>query len=353
MIKSLEVRSFRCFKFLALENLKQINIIVGDNGSGKTALCEALFLPGGVGPEIYFRTRSWRGGVETQFSADRENYESLWRELFYSLDQQQTVVIRFSDSESRERKLRVYYGDRQTELAISLATASTSAAFESATIRPVTFEWTTETGNVFPLTPEFTADGLRLPKMSESYPLIFMSATAVFNAADNAKRFSALSKRQREKTVVDSVRRIFPTVQDLSVEVVGMNPVIHATVKGLPEKLPIGSLSAGLSKYVGILLAVASVPGGVVIIDEIENGFYYTKFASVWDGITHSCEENNTQLFVTTHSMEFLRAALPSVSQKLGSFELLRTEKPDGFCTVKQFSGKEFEAGLVQGIEFR
>ena len=38
MIKSLKIENFRCFQKLALEDLGPVNIIVGQNGSGKTSL---------------------------------------------------------------------------------------------------------------------------------------------------------------------------------------------------------------------------------------------------------------------------------------------------------------------------
>src|SRR5437763_2995480 len=117
MIQSLEISNYRGFKNLRLKNLSRVNIIVGDNGSGKTALLESLFLAGGLGPELYLRTRAWRGaGERVQVGLDRDQYEGLWKEIFYGLDQNEPVNIRFVDSESGERQLRIYYDVSQTTL---------------------------------------------------------------------------------------------------------------------------------------------------------------------------------------------------------------------------------------------
>jgi AAA15 family ATPase/GTPase len=50
MIDRLSVQNFRCFENLELQNLSQINVMVGDNASGKTALLESLWLAGGGNP---------------------------------------------------------------------------------------------------------------------------------------------------------------------------------------------------------------------------------------------------------------------------------------------------------------
>ena len=42
MLKKIVLNNFRCFKKFQISGLKQLNIIVGDNNSGKTAFLEAV-----------------------------------------------------------------------------------------------------------------------------------------------------------------------------------------------------------------------------------------------------------------------------------------------------------------------
>jgi hypothetical protein len=44
MIKTLEIKNFRCFESVSLSDLTRVNVITGSNASGKSALLEALFL---------------------------------------------------------------------------------------------------------------------------------------------------------------------------------------------------------------------------------------------------------------------------------------------------------------------
>jgi AAA ATPase domain len=44
MVTSVEIRNFRGFEEIAVSDLASINIIVGDNASGKTAFLESIYL---------------------------------------------------------------------------------------------------------------------------------------------------------------------------------------------------------------------------------------------------------------------------------------------------------------------
>ncbi len=42
LLNSLEIKGYRCFEHLTIEKLGRVNLIVGKNNVGKTALLEAL-----------------------------------------------------------------------------------------------------------------------------------------------------------------------------------------------------------------------------------------------------------------------------------------------------------------------
>src|SRR5262245_52823116 len=94
MIHSFVIRNFRSFNDQEVEDCRRVNIIVGDNGSGKTALLEALFLAAGVSPELVIRTRSWRGYESGGMSGTHEDlHEALWGDLFHKLRSNQPALV--------------------------------------------------------------------------------------------------------------------------------------------------------------------------------------------------------------------------------------------------------------------
>src|ERR1700733_8949389 len=72
MVDSFTIKNFRSFDDISVKGCGNINLIVGENGSGKTALLEALFLAAGISPDIIFRTRSWRGQEASQVVGTRK-----------------------------------------------------------------------------------------------------------------------------------------------------------------------------------------------------------------------------------------------------------------------------------------
>ena len=142
----------------------------------------------------------------------------------------------------------------------------------------------------------------------------------VFQAKENAKRFSNLSKQNREEEVIKWVRELFPQVRNLTIETIGGQPVLYALMDSLPEKIPVSVLSGGINKYLAILLAICVNDEGAVLIDDFENGFYYQNYKDIARSLITACEVHKVQLFASSHSYEFLQAILPAVSEKEDSF---------------------------------
>jgi AAA15 family ATPase/GTPase len=128
MIDSLEISGFKCFKHIQLKDLSRINFIVGDNGTGKTALLEALFMASGNSASTYLVTRIMRGIMGLGMIQTRESFASVFRSIFHNMDAEAGAVVRFVDSERGERELRIgFEKDSQTEIFIP-----EKASYESA-----------------------------------------------------------------------------------------------------------------------------------------------------------------------------------------------------------------------------
>ena len=354
MIETLAIKNFRCFANVSLSSLRRINIIVGKSASGKTAFLESIFVAAGASPELPIRVRAWRGLPMATISDQKTVYEALWKDLFYQCDQTREISVALKGSKLHTRTLTIGYKDSGELLPLEVRTESRQAEL----FRPITFSWTDGSGNPLSLQPEVKGTGLvaRLVVQGQNFasiPLAFYSSAHIPSPEENAQYFSDLSVRHEEEPIVEFISKEFPFIQSLGVESFARTPTIYASVRGLQEKQPINMVSTGITKILSILLGMANQGGGIILIDEMENGIYWDRLSSIWGALLTFARRYDIQLFATTHSMECLEAAAQVAKDHDKEFALMRIERDNGESVVRQFTGKAFRSAIGQGGEIR
>lgn len=349
MIRELEITNFRCFRDIKLDNVRRFSVITGPNGSGKTALLEALFIAGGHTAEIYLRTSAWRWREEIPIPTSPSQLVPLVEDYFYQFDLESAVRVWFKDNVAGEREIRLVAAP-QDLLSLSPPTSSEAISERGRTLK---FFWKSPQGQIEAPVESTAAGLLRVKQPEDAYYMNFLNTATIGSAKQNADRYSSLSSKNQEGPIVDAVRRIFPQVKDLTVLSSESGTAIHATVRGVNRKIPLGLLSAGINKFVVILAAIASAPRGAVLIDEVENGWYHEQLTEMWRAIADCAINNNTQVFLTTHSKEFLQAIVPVVGDNDKDYCLLQTRKTNGECSIQPFSGKQFAGAVLSGVDIR
>ena len=71
--------------------------------------------------------------------------------------------------------------------------------------------------------------------------------------------------------------------------------------------LPLNLMGEGIQRLLSIISSIASNAGGIVLIDELDNGLHYSALRVLWKGILQAAREYNVQIVATTHSAEALR----------------------------------------------
>ena len=120
--------------------------------------------------------------------------------------------------------------------------------------------------------------------------------------------FSELAQRKVESHVVKAAGQVDRRVTELKVLKLGEAPMLHVDIGG-KELLPLALMGDGFERLIGILTVIFATRGGVVLIDEIENGLHYTAQRELWRAIRDATQEAGVQVFATTHSYECIRIA--------------------------------------------
>lgn len=352
VIQELELKNFRGFREVKVTDLRRINVIVGANGSGKTALLEAIWLCAGNSPQMNFPIRIWRGLDAIPAELGRSGAEEFFGDLFFNYETRVPVEIAFRDSRSGSRSLRVYF-DKEPIITTSIEKASEPSGEPNWTIEVIKFQWSKD-GKVVHTSPVNISGGkIQMSQFPDLYLAAFLAGAGA-PAEENAKRYSRLQSQGKHVKLIEALRGVFPMVQSLVVDATGGQLKLAAGLAGLTHTVPLAFISAGINRYLSILLAMATIENGVVLVDEIENGMYFKTLTNLFRTICHYDESERTeQLFITTHSMECMKAMLPTITEDPEDFSLLRMDRHDNESSIEHFSGERIQAALEDDIEFR
>jgi hypothetical protein len=347
MINEIRIKNFRTIKDASISGCRRINLVVGDNGSGKTALLEALFLAMGKSPEVALRLRNWRG-LESTFSGSPQIVsDAIWRDYFLDYDTDKQVRIELDGSHAIARHLFISYKSSSIELPLS-SPRDEDYQFPKQVVFEYIYPGLTQSYSV---EPRLTDGNIAFPPPPFDAPteVYFFAANRTYSSGEAASRLSVLSRAFRSTEIVDIFRSVFPSVIDLSVEVIAGQPAVFAQIDGRREKVPLPSASGAMNKVASVLLAIPQQRGCVFLIDEIENGIYYDRLPAVWRSILHFCKLYDGQVFATTHSAECLRAAALVAEESPEEFAVIHTG-PNG---PRKFEGKKLIDAMNFDIEIR
>jgi hypothetical protein len=328
-----------------------MNVVVGDNGSGKTALLEALFLAVGTNPETAVRFRSWRGADSPAATGTaQEIIDGLFLDLFHNMSKDVVSSVSLNENTSDPRLLRIYYEEEEpTVVPLSEGRNDGYSGYN-----PVTLEWRDSRGQISKLTPRIGRSGLVIPPFPQlSRDPTFLTARAVFPTSQNARWFSDFSKLGQEKKFISALQAQFNNIESISVEVDLGSPVLFVKMPWHDRKMPIYMASDGLNKLMTLLIHIAHSRGASMFVDEIENGFHYTRHQRLWEHLFSFAEEYETQLFMATHSWEYLEAGSPLMEKFPDDFTLLQVVQDKGVSDIVVVPGRNAGSAIAAGLEVR
>lgn len=354
MFKQVTIERLRAIKYLKIEDFRQVNLLVGKNNCGKTTLLEALFLLiGASNPELPLRINTYRGLNIVN--------ESSWRVIFNNLDVDSHIRISGQLENPREKRKLTIKPNRKS--ALSFESNKTTEMIDirdsysglSPTIDGLILEYsfTKNKGKSKKIKTKIvsTDSGIEF-KMEKSYkePLmgVFLNPKTISSIDE---RFSSIQIKKRTERVVKVLRHIEPSLYDLSL---GSNKIIYCDI-GLDRLVPVNVLGDGIFRLLSIVLAISDTQNGIVLIDEIENGFYYTSQEILWNAIFESAKEFNVQVFATTHSMECVKAFSASYSRfdQNDTMRLYRIERKEDDFKAVAYDHQTLEASLESEWEVR
>ena len=308
MLNSLRIRNYRGFKDLKVDGLNRINLIAGKNNSGKTSLLEAIFLLcGGGDPSLamnanVIRDQDWALPVtQTTVMTD-------WKSIFHNLCLDRAIEIEGTHTSQGCMKLRIESGSQ-----LPLGSTDSTSIANTSDVGSLKFSYSNSVygrteGHVYlnpggqPAVEYSTGNAIRSFTTKILLP-------GLRNPSDDAALLGKLRIQKRDDLLIEALRVIEPKLQSVIDSSASGMPMIWGDV-GLSEMVPLYTMGEGMTRLARIILGISSAPVGILLIDEIENGFHHSVQVKVWKAIACAAEQFDTQIFATTHSYECFENAV-------------------------------------------
>ena len=370
MLESVRIRNFRNLVDLQIEGLDRVNLFTGQNNSGKTTLLEALFLLVGAGnPETALRISALRGiesvGGLSAFGREVLNVlgeidpvggssavvrEILWKPMFSSLDMSRVITIEAEQTLHEPLTLRISL-KRPDTIQLPLEQPSgvpiTAGSDEGALL----FSFDRKEDERAERSMQVAGRTIQIDPPTVEFPFqVTFLASRSGNIKEDAVRLGQLRKRKQSDMVAEALKIVEPRLQSIEDNSAGGTPMIWGDI-GLPELVPLPVMGEGMTRVARLILAISTTPGGLLLVDEIENGLHHSILSKVWKAVDQAAKNFDTQVFATTHSYECLEAA----HQALGNdgFGLHRLETEDGQSRCVTLESDQIDAALRHAMEVR
>ena len=364
MYRTFSIKNFRCFDKLTLEGLGRVNLIAGKNNVGKTALLEALWVHhGAVNPELGERIESFRG-IEA-FESD-----SFMGNLFRGFDRNSAIELKATgDWGADPRRLSISVQERtdfQAPLSIpgqERPDAQESSNLISESSHQIVYDYLDESGDCLQsrgwLSERMVGPGVSGVGMARTPQQRPHQETAIFLAArrrlfggEEAARYSQLEIAGQQEGILKILQEVDPSIVRLVVLVPGQGPVFYADT-GTGRLVPLLLMGDGMCRLLTIALAIASAPGGMVLVDEIENGLHHSVMEKIWTAVGAFARSYDVQIFATTHSYECIGAAYRAfVDDEEDGLRLFRLQRSRGEFRAVGYDKERLRTVLESNMEF-
>jgi AAA15 family ATPase/GTPase len=318
LLDSLEIKGYRCFEHLTIEKLGRVNLIVGKNNVGKTALLEALEIYASYGSSYnIYESLISRNECPTVQGKEFEDLRDFWA-IRYILPGRPVLDKPFSFSIGKQ-------GDLESVINFTVE--------PPANTPQISFDKIIHQHN------------LSVLKISTTRPIHL---------------FDTLVKDQN--LIIENLKQIFPDLVSLkdvtfdyhsNLREVKITPFL--IFEDEKESIPIGSLGEGTNHFYVIFLALIRCKDGILLIDEIENGLHYSILPDVWKLIFKTAKDLNVQVFATTHSKDCIEAfTQAAIDDEESEGMLIRLERnKDDKIIAKTIEEERLADAINYGAEVR
>ena len=319
-IESITLERFRVFRELTIRGLGRVNLITGKNNTGKSSVLEGLrLLANNAAPDVIYDILRYR--EENIEEAEEEGHPADPDSLFqvsglfhgfplFSEDPEPIAISTSGKSSPMSMTIRLdWLSEKRDSDGIKWIPLD---KLEPDGIAALIVERQDRT-NVYPLErfryPYSMRRGRFGPSSETRMPCIFVSPYGGGGTGMLGPLWDKIALSDREKDVVEGLRIIDPQISAVSmVGSTSRKPTAIVRADNIERPVPLRSFGDGLNRLFGIILSLVNARGGLLLVDEFENGLHHTVQLDVWRTIFQLAQTLDIQVFATSHSWDAVEA---------------------------------------------
>lgn len=361
MVTALKIKNFRCFENFSIENLTPITIIGGKNNSGKTALIEAFVVPLSVNfPSVFWDLLNFRNiGVNITTPTQ------LWNPLFYNMSdtenfsiqifQDNNEPVNFTASKSyggiveRNGAKKRLFSPESSKFFSSLNVELDNGMYKGNGTYSLPNQLSNTANRI-----EFKTDS-NVSKIPLPYGAVTLCRSVTTTRTSVAESISQMSLDKHKKDLlVDTMKNFDSHISDVNMILDNGSPYIYVTLDS-GKYIPISYMGDGINKAVEILVDILNLPNGILLIDEVENGFHYSLYQSLMKVFCQTALDVHCQIILTSHNRDFIEATLRAMEEigRLDDLSYQRLGFYKGQRKAFLFSGKSLFSAFESNMEMR
>jgi AAA15 family ATPase/GTPase len=311
-LTDIEIKEFKCFKDFKASGFKRVNLIGGKNNVGKTAFMEAMLV------NVFSRNINKMILAVMCVKYIRERIDLIGKKIdeYKLLD---NMEVYKSQSNVSKTEFFITNKDGVKEYFFDINGNSKYINAKELNISHEQLE------NI-----EFIGNGISKDSLARAY--------------------QRLQKIDKEDILESYIIEFDESITKF--KVIGGIPQCQFNGK----YFEITEFGDGLKSYISIICSLYQCENGYLFIDEIDNGIYYDHLDRLWEIIFTLSEQNNCQVFATTHSKEMLES-FARVAKKLDeqdiSYTMLVKNKKQEIKTISLDYDSIIDSVINQGHEVR
>ncbi|HMS38887.1 MAG TPA: AAA family ATPase [Pyrinomonadaceae bacterium] len=319
LLDSLEIKGYRCFEHLTIEKLGRVNLIVGKNNVGKTALLEALWILANRGDRKILNEildKRYELPLSVSYDSYARNQDGVGH-LFFGRP-------RFNESSKNSFFKVGLFNNPDLYIKVERVSYQTTYTIYKTLFRPPTF---------------------------------YIETNGVHNT-EIIKFWDKIALTEKKNYVINSLQIILEKISDIDLLVYpegATERIPLARTIDSSGRIPLKSLGEGMSRVFGIILALVNCQDGIIFIDEIEIGLHYSVLPDVWKLIFKTAKDLNVQVFATTHSKDCVEAfaQIANENDEKDDGMLIRLERHDEKIVAKTINEENLGLAIDYGAEVR